>query len=71
MSARSKDTYSRAGAERIADRVREYWRTRGHEVEVWIVEGAFHMDLRFKPRWVRSNLINGLPPEVARREAAE
>jgi hypothetical protein len=58
------DHLSSGGAEQLAARVREYWRQRGHAVDVWterveiVTEGVakpfvFHV--------VRSNLFCGLP----------
>lgn len=42
----------------LANRIRSYWRKRGHEVEVWVEQvknetGAWYQ--------IRSNLVGGLP----------
>lgn len=42
----------------LANRIRSYWRKRGHEVDVWVEQvknetGAWYQ--------IRSNLVGGLP----------
>ena len=56
---------TRDEAEARAERIRSYWRERGHEIHVVVQEGGFHPSMRAR-RWdVRSNLVDGEPKKVA------
>jgi hypothetical protein len=63
------DRFTEAGAGVLARKIERFWRAKGHKnVRAWIepISGDFD-----KPIFaVRSNLINGLPPEVALAQAA-
>ena len=60
------DYASRRGAEAIAAAVRAYWTQRGHMVvHTWVEGNRFKGSEHTHPcvLWcVRSNLVNGLPP---------
>lgn len=58
---RVPDSLDKAGAENLARRIREYWRERGHEVQVDVQEKPFTSATRSIRYDVRSNLVNGMP----------
>jgi hypothetical protein len=62
MSERSVDHYTAAGAARLAQRVHEYWRSRGHAVAVRIVELP-RVEKRNARVWTiaTEGLVAGLP----------
>lgn len=49
------------GARRLKQRIEEYWRERGYEVEVKLVEAGFVAAMRSARTDVRSDMVNGLP----------
>lgn len=51
----------KAGAAELKARIEAYWRAKGHDVQVVLVEGAFTPALRASRIDVRSDLVNGLP----------
>lgn len=51
----------RAGANELKARIEAFWRARGHEVQVMLVEGGFTAALRAARMDVRSDLVNGRP----------
>lgn len=51
----------RSGASEIKARIEAYWRERGHEIQVMLVDGGFSASLRASRVDVRSDLLNGLP----------
>jgi hypothetical protein len=56
-----EDLMSGAGASRLADMIRAYWRDRGYTIEVRVIDTT--TTTKTGPIFcVRSNLINGLPP---------
>lgn len=61
-----RDYTDRDGATELKTRIEAYWRTRGYEVRVTLVEAPFHAAIRAARIDVRSELVNGLP----RRRAA-
>lgn len=57
------DTWTKRGAETIADRITAYWRARGYKVTCTIVEVPFTVPMK-SGRWdVRSDMVNGLPKD--------
>lgn len=60
-SANQVDYTDRAGANALKARIEAYWRERGHEVVVTLVDAPFVAALRAARVDVRSELINGLP----------
>jgi hypothetical protein len=62
----SADTMTGAGASRLADKIRNYWRARGYTVEVTVIDTT--TTIKTGPIYcVRSNLIAGLPPSPDRQ----
>jgi hypothetical protein len=66
------------GARRLKQRIEEYWRERGYEVEVKLVDAGFVAAMRSARTDVRSNMVNGLPtrrkdqdPRASRAKAME
>lgn len=57
----------RAGADVLKARIESYWSERGFDVQVMLVDGPFTPALRAARIDVRSELINGLPRESAKR----
>jgi hypothetical protein len=52
---------SYSGASHLADKIRNYWKQRGHKVRVWVADREQD---RSQPIYgVRSNLVGGLPPK--------
>ena len=51
----------RAGAEILKARIEAYWRERGHEIQVTLVQAAFTAAVRAARYDVRSEFTNGLP----------
>lgn len=51
----------RYGANALKARIEAYWRERGYDVQVMLVEGSFTPQLRACRVDVRSDLVNGLP----------
>lgn len=58
------DTFTKAGAERLADKIRAYWRKRGRRVEVWVEPTGIYLNALRTAQWfvVKSNMRNGMPP---------
>ena len=58
------DAFTKTGAERLAAKIREHWNKRGHVVKVWTEPNGEYLNALRTAQWfvVRSNLINGLPP---------
>jgi len=57
----------RQGASELKARIEEYWRKRGFEVQVVLVEAPFSAAIRSARYDVRSELVDGLPRQ--RRQA--
>jgi len=49
------------GARRLKQRIEEYWRERGYQVDVKLVEAGFVAAMRSARTDVRSDMVNGLP----------
>jgi hypothetical protein len=60
---RTTDSFSRSGAEKLADTIRAYWSRRGHEVEVWVECANDYVNQLRTGAWyvVRSDLVDGRP----------
>ncbi len=50
------------GARRLKDKIEAYWKERGYDVSVELVDAGFMPAMRSARTDVRSNLVNGLPP---------
>ncbi len=61
------DYCSADGARRLKGRIEDYWRERGYEISVDLIEAGFVAAMRSARTDVRSDLVNGLP---RRRPAA-
>jgi hypothetical protein len=49
------------GARRLKLRIEEYWRERGYDVDVKLIEAGFVPAMRSARTDVRSDMVNGLP----------
>lgn len=63
-----KDWCDTEGAQRLRDKIREYWADRGYDVDVDLVDAGFVAAMRSARTDVRSNMVNGMP---RRRRADE
>lgn len=63
--ANPTDYTDRAGASLLKQRIEAFWRERGHDIQVVLVDAAFTPALRAARVDVRSELINGLPRKRA------
>ncbi|MDX2237792.1 MAG: hypothetical protein NW203_09540 [Hyphomonadaceae bacterium] len=64
------------GARRLKQRIEEYWRERGYNVDVKLVDAGFVAAMRSARTDVRSDMVNGLPsrdadPAPARKGSLE
>ena len=53
------------GARRIKQRIEEYWRERGYNVDIKLVDAGFVAAMRSARTDVRSDMVNGLPTKRA------
>ena len=53
------------GARRLKMRIEEYWRERGYNVEVKLIEAGFVAAMRSARTDVRSDMVNGFPTKRA------
>ena len=51
----------RQGAMELKTRIEAYWRQRGHEVQVLLVEAPFSSAIRSARYGIRRELVDGLP----------
>ncbi len=58
------------GAAALKTKIETFWRERGYEVQVMLVDGPFSAALRATRVDVRSELINGLPRAALKRSGA-
>ena len=58
------------GARRLKQRIEEYWRERGYNVEVKLIDAGFVAAMRSARTDVRSDMVNGLPSRKEERENA-
>ena len=49
------------GAHKLKEKIEAYWRDRGYDVNIDLVEGGFIAAMRSGRTDVRSNMINGMP----------
>lgn len=61
----TNDYCTSEGARRLKQRIEEYWRERGYEVSVDLVDAGFMPAMRSARTDVRSNMVNGLPRTAA------
>ena len=55
------------GARKIKNRIEEYWKDRGFQVDVKLIDAGFVAAMRSARTDVRSDMVNGMP----RRRASE
>ncbi|MBY0562969.1 MAG: hypothetical protein K2P58_02185 [Hyphomonadaceae bacterium] len=67
MVVQASEFTDRHGAKELKARIEAYWRARGFEVQVMLLEGAFTPQLRACRVDVRSDLVNGLPRQHAKQ----
>ena len=53
------------GARRLKQRIEEYWRERGYNVEIKLVEAGFVAAMRSARTDVRRDMVNGFPSRKA------
>ncbi|MGF1462641.1 MAG: phosphoglycolate phosphatase [Maricaulaceae bacterium] len=49
------------GARRLQQRIESYWRERGYEVSITLIDAGFMPAMRSARTDVRSDMVNGLP----------
>ncbi len=59
-----------AGAARLAQRIKEYWRKKGFEVDVDMRPEGFVSTMRSARTDVRSDMVNGMPRRSAGASAS-
>jgi hypothetical protein len=57
------------GAHRLAQKIQDFWRKRGFEVDVEMRDEGFVSTMRSARTDVRSNMINGMPTKMSPAEA--
>lgn len=65
------DFCSANGARRLKSKIEEYWRDKGFDVEIKLVEAGFVAAMRAARTDVRSDMVNGLPRPKRRHEAVD
>lgn len=57
----TNDYCTTEGARRLKQRIEEYWRERGFDVNIDLIDAGFMPAMRSARTDVRSNMVNGLP----------
>jgi hypothetical protein len=57
----SNDFCTREGALRLKERIESYWKDRGYDVNIELLEAGFMPAMRSARTDVRSNMVNGIP----------
>lgn len=57
----SNDFCTREGALRLKERIESYWKERGYDVNIELLEAGFMPAMRSARTDVRSNMVNGKP----------
>ena len=57
----SGDFCTQEGAQRLKNKIEEYWRGQGYDVNIDLVESGFVPAMRSARTDVRSNMVNGMP----------
>lgn len=65
----SNDFCTREGALRLKERIESYWKERGHDVSIELMEAGFMPAMRSARTDVRSNMVNGMPKPANDRGA--
>lgn len=59
------------GARRLKERIESYWKERGYDVSVDLVDAGFMPAMRSARTDVRSNMVNGRPRPAANDRGPE
>lgn len=65
-----KDWCDQEGARRLQEKINSYWRERGYDVDVDLVDAGFVPAMRSARTDVRSNMVNGMPRRKSADEVA-
>lgn len=57
----ANDWCNETGAQRLKQKIEQYWSERGYEVNVDLVDACFIAAMRSARTDIRSNMINGMP----------
>ena len=68
VSRMDHDFCNADGARRLKQRIEEYWRDRGYNVDIKLVEAGFVAAMRSARTDVRSDMVNGLPSRKEDRD---
>jgi|GEM_PF-3460994 len=69
MEGEAMNYFDERGARELLKRIKAHWAAKGYEVDGYIVDCGFHEKVRTARYEVRTNLINGMPPQLARSAA--
>ncbi len=58
------DYCNKDGADRLRNLIVEFWRKKGFEVEIDLVNEGFVSTMRSARTDVRSNMVNGMPQSI-------
>lgn len=63
------DSFSKDGAEQLAQHIREYWQKRGYAADVRVESGWGFMPAMRTGKWfvIRSDMVNGRPRRKLKR----
>lgn len=67
----ANDLCDTQGAYQLKQRIEAYWRERGYDVVIDLVEAGFTPAMRSARTDVRSNMINGMPVRRERPSAGQ
>ena len=56
-----KDFCDETGAKRLEQKIKDYWESRGYDVDVDLVNAGFVAAMRSARCDVRSDMVNGMP----------
>lgn len=56
------------GARRLKSKIEDYWRDRGYDVSVNLVDACFMPAMRSARTDVRSDMVNGMPRRIHRSD---
>ncbi len=57
----ASDFCTEDGALRIKNKIEEYWKNRGYDVNINLVDAGFIPAMRSARTDIRSNMVNGMP----------
>lgn len=61
------DYTERNNAEVLAQRIKAFWKRQGYDVKMTLEDGPYSTSVRRAPVFIRSDMINGLPADLARK----